>query len=82
MYYFYKKLTLTEKSNKNGKGTSKVEFFYYRKSNPCGVLTACIETTKSVIKKQQTGKESHILIVDVSINDSEYILMNLYNTEK
>ena len=34
--------------------------------------------------KQETDKEGRILILDVSINDSEYILINLYNanTEK
>ena len=34
--------------------------------------------------KQETDKEDRILILDVSINDSEYILINLYNanTEK
>ena len=37
-----------------------------------------------LIKKQETDKEGHILILDVSVNDSEYILINLYNanTEK
>ena len=34
-----------------------------------------------IVKKQQTDKERRILILDVSINDSEYILINLYNTE-
>ena len=34
--------------------------------------------------KQETDKEGRILILDASINDSEYILINLYNanTEK
>ena len=34
--------------------------------------------------KQETDKKGRILILDVSINDSEYILINLYNanTEK
>ena len=36
------------------------------------------------VKKQETDKEGRILILDVSVNDSEYILINLYNanTEK
>ena len=35
-------------------------------------------------KKKETDKEGHVLILDVSINDSEYILINLFNanTEK
>ena len=32
-------------------------------------------------KKQETLKEGRILIRDVSVNDSEYILINLYNTD-
>ena len=36
------------------------------------------------VEKQETDKEGRILILDVSVNDSEYILINLYNanTEK
>ena len=36
------------------------------------------------VKKRETDKEGRILILDVSVNDSEYILINLYNanTEK
>ena len=33
-----------------------------------------------IIKKQQTDKEGHIVILDVSINYFEYILINLGNT--
>ena len=37
-----------------------------------------------MIKKQETDKEGRILIFDVSVNDSGYVLINLYNanTEK
>ena len=38
-----------------------------------------MEQERLPLKKQQTDKESSILILDVSINDSEYILINLYN---
>ena len=34
-------------------------------------------TEKFTVKKQQTDYNSHILILDVSINNSEYILINL-----
>ena len=37
-------------------------------------------TEKFTIKKQQTDHNSHILILDVSISNCEYILINLYNT--
>ena len=32
-----------------------------------------------IVKKQYTDKEGCVLILDVSINHSEYILINLYN---
>ena len=42
-------------------------------------------TEKFTVKKQQTDQHnSRVLILNVSINNSEYILINLYNanTEK
>ena len=59
-------------------------FFSHGKTNSCRVLIAYFGTEKSTVKKQQTDHSGRILILDVSINDSEYILINLYNanTEK
>ena len=71
VYYFYKKLTLTVKLNKNRKKTFKVQFFSYTKSNSCGVLIAYFRTGTFIVKKQQTDKEVRILTLDVSITDSD-----------
>ena len=49
-------------------------FFSHGKSNSCGVLIAFFGTGTFIVKKQQTD-----LILDVSINNSEYILIHLYN---
>ena len=59
-------------------------FFSHGKTNSCGVLTAYFGKETFNVKKQETDKEGRILILDVSVNDSEYILINLYNanTEK
>ena len=38
-----------------------------------------LEQERLPLKKQQTDKEGLILILAVSINNSEYILINLYN---
>ena len=62
-------------------------FFSQGKTNSRDFLTVYSgKETFSVKKtnKQETDKEGRILILDVSINDSEYILINLYNanTEK
>ena len=54
-------------------------FFSHGKSNSCGVLIAYFGTGTFIVKKKQTDNEGRILILDVSINDSEYILINLYN---
>ena len=70
MYYFYKKLAVTAKSNKNGKKTLKVQFFSQGKSDSCGVLVAYFGTGMFIVKKQKTDTESRILILDVSINTS------------
>ena len=59
-------------------------FFFHGKTNSCSVLTAYFGKETFAIKEQETDKEGRILILDVSVNDSEYILINLYNanTEK
>ena len=55
-----------------------------KKNKFCGVLTAYWGKETLTVNKQETDKEGHILILDVSVNESEYILINLYyvNTEK
>ena len=63
------------KKKKNRKKTLKVQFFSHGKSNSCGVLITYFGTGTFTVKKQQTDKEVRILILDVSINDSEYILI-------
>ena len=59
-------------------------FFSHGKINSRDVLIAYFGTEKFTVKKQQTDHSDCILILDVSMNDSEYILINLYNanTEK
>ena len=59
-------------------------FFSHGKTNSCGVLIAYFEAEKITVKIQQTNHSGRILILDVSINDSKYILINLFNanTEK
>ena len=72
-HYFYKRLTLAIKLNKNGKRTLKVS-----------ALTAHFGKETFIVEKQETNKEGCILILDVSVNNSQYIMINLCNanTEK
>ena len=53
--------------------------FSHGKTNSCGVLTAYFRKETFTIKKRETDKEGRILILDVSVIDSEYILINVYN---
>ena len=62
------------------KRLERSNFFSHGKSNSCGVLIAYFGTGTFTVKKQRTDKEGRILVLDASINDSEYILINLYNT--
>ena len=55
-------------------------FFSHGKTNFCGVLTAYFGKESFFGKKQETDTEGRILILDASINDSKYTLINLYNT--
>ena len=55
--------------------------FSFHKINSCSFLIAYFGTETLFVNKQETDKEGHILILYVSINDSEYILINA-NTEK
>ena len=55
-------------------------FFSHGRTNSCGVLTAQLGKETFDVKKQETDKEVRILILDVSVNDYEYTLINLNNT--
>ena len=55
-------------------------FFSHGRINSFGVLTAQFGKETFDVKKQETDKEVCILIFDVSVNDYEYILINLNNT--
>ena len=54
-------------------------FFSHGNANSCGVLTAYFGKETITAKKQEIDKEGRILILDVSVSDFEYILVN---TEK
>ena len=46
--------------------------------NSCGILIAYFGAETFLVNKKQADKEGRMLIRDVAINDSEYILINLY----
>ena len=57
-------------------------FFSHGKTNSCSGLIAYCGTEKFTVKKQQADHSGRILTLNVSINDSEYILINLNNANR
>ena len=59
-------------------------YFSHGKTNSCGVLTGFYGNINVVIKKQLNDKNGRILILEVTIDDTEYLLINIYsaNTEQ
>ena len=79
---FYKKLIQTVKWNRNGRKTFMLKFSFLKEKQIFVLfIFVCFSnyfrTEKFTVKKQQTDHNGHILILDVSINNSEYILINL-----
>ena len=79
---FYKKLIQTVKWNRNGRKTFMVKFSFLTEKQIFVLFLfvfriTYFRTEKFTVKKQQTDYNGHILILDVSINNSEYILINL-----
>ena len=54
-------------------------FFSHGKRNSCGVLISYIGTHNFVVNNQKTNNDGRILILDVTINDVNFVLINLYN---
>ena len=58
----------------------KGEVFYsHGKCNSCGVLTCFIDSRKPFIRDKLSDNDGRILILDVDIDDENFILINLYN---
>ena len=58
----------------------KGEVFYsHGKSNSCGVLICFIGSKKFFIRNKLSDNDGRILILDVDIDDENFILINLYN---
>ena len=54
-------------------------FYSHVSSNSCGVLNTFFGKNKICVNSQTTDKHGRILILDVTIDGSEYILVNIYN---
>ena len=76
--YMKKRLKLVEyfKSKITTHGNT---FFSHGKRNSCGVLICYIGTHNFVVNNQKTDNDGRILILGVTINDVNFVLINVYN---
>ena len=54
-------------------------YFFHGKTNPCVALTGFYGNINIVIKKLLNDKNGRILILEVTTDDTEYLLINIYN---
>ena len=53
--------------------------FSHGKTNSCGVLTGFYGNINVVIRKQSNNETGRILILEVTSDDTEYLLNNIYH---
>ena len=76
-FFFYKKhipVLNTRVSDFNG-----WVFFSHGTSDSCGALIAYLGKTSFALNKQKKNKAGRILILHVTLDTDQYILINLYN---
>ena len=58
--------------------------FSHAPSNSCGVLIAFYGNQDITVKKKLSDKKRRVLVLDTRIDDSDFLLINIYNanTEK
>ena len=54
-------------------------YFSHGKTNSCGVLIAFYGSINVVVKNQMNDDNGRILILEVTVDDTEYLLINMYN---
>ena len=54
-------------------------FFSHGKTNSCGVLLGFYDNINYFVKNKLSDSSGRILALDVTINGTEYLLINLYN---
>ena len=54
-------------------------FFSHEKTKSCGVLVGFYGNINCSVKKKLSDDSGRILLLDVTINGTEYLLINLYN---
>ena len=54
-------------------------FFLHGTSNSCSILVACVVSRSFAVKNKTNVDGDHVLIIDVTIDDTVYIFINKYN---
>ena len=54
-------------------------FYLHGKANSCGVLICFIGSKNNFIRNKLSDNDGRVLILDVDIDDENFILINLYN---
>ena len=70
--------TVNDEIKWEGDFTGEV-FYSHGKSNSCGVLICFIGSKRLFIRNKLSDNNGRILILDVDIDDENFILINLYN---
>ena len=79
-YYFYKKHTLFLIKKILGLVILKVKSsFSHGIFNSCSILISYLGSKSFVVKNKKNDGKGRILILDVTIDDNDYILVNIYN---
>ena len=56
-----------------------VIFFSYGKTNSCGVAIGYIGNNKVDVLDKKIDKNGRILILDVMVDETNFVLVNIYN---
>ena len=77
--FFFKKHTLPSKMKKYGVTNSKELFFFHGKTNSCGVAIGFVGAKALNILNIKRDNLGRILVIEVKIDDSVFVLINIYN---
>ena len=77
---FFTRKTFDRWLRKNRKGKCGRDLhFSHGSSSSCEVLIALYGNQGIAVKKKSSNKKGRVIILDVRIDDSDFLLMNIYN---
>ena len=80
-FIFLQQAHSSPNDEQNWKDNSKDPlFFFTRKNNSCGVAFGYCEAESCKVVNTSCDKNERILIFDAELNDTDFLLINLYNS--